>query len=63
MHWKPFFDYRAYDLRKALGVKDGARTLDVKFYFLGLNFHSATECVKAQSGDFLVVDFLRVEME
>ncbi|MCC6579676.1 MAG: hypothetical protein IT440_04485 [Phycisphaeraceae bacterium] len=63
MHWRPFFDYRAYDLRQVFDLKDGIRSLQVKFYFLGLNFTNSTTCLKAGKGDYLVVDFLRAEAD
>ncbi len=63
MHWRPFFDYRAYDLRQVFGLRTGVHTFDIKFYFLGINFHSATRVAKAKKGDFLALDFLRLEAE
>ncbi len=63
MHWQPFFDYRAYDLRKALGVKNGTRTVNIKFYFLGICFKDAKSPVLAKKGDSLLLDFMRLEAE
>lgn len=63
MHWLPFFDYRAYDLRKAFDLKGGRHAFQVKFYYLGLCFTSATECLQAKKGEYLVLEFLRAEAE
>ena len=60
-HGKPFFTYQAYDLRNRFGYTGGVHSFDIKFYFLGICFHSATELVKAKKGDFIVLDFLRLE--
>ncbi|MDD5704640.1 MAG: glycosyl hydrolase family 28-related protein [Kiritimatiellae bacterium] len=63
MHWQPFFDYRAYDLRKTFGFAGGQHAFEVKFYYLGLSFVSATECLTAKKGEYLILDFLRAEAE
>jgi hypothetical protein len=63
MHWKPFFDYRAYDLRKIFGKKKGVQAFDIKFYFLGICFKGPQNCTQAKKGDYLLVDFLRLESE
>ncbi len=62
-HWPPFFDYRAYDLRKIFGYKSGVHSFDIKFYFLGITFLDSQRTVRAKRGDFIVLDFLRVEGE
>jgi len=61
VHQAPFYDYRAYDLRRLLGERRGLRTIQVRFYFLGLNIATPEEIMKAHKGDFWAVDFLRLE--
>jgi hypothetical protein len=63
MYWSPFHDYRAYDLRKLFDAKAGVRTFQVKFYYMGLNYLSATKCETAKKGDYLAVEFLRAEAD
>ena len=63
MDWPPFHDYRAYDLRKVFGVKNGTHAFQIKFYFLGISFESSTKCLTAKHGDYLAVAFLRAEAE
>ena len=36
---------------------------NIKFYFLGINFHGPKDPAKAKKGDGMVLDFLRVEAE
>jgi hypothetical protein len=61
--WAPFHDYRAYDLRKAFDLKDGTHTFQVKLYFIGTNYVASDRCLTAKKGDYLAVDFMRVEAD
>ena len=54
--------YRAYNIKERLGVT-GRRTLDIRFYFLGSTVVSPTEFIFADAGDYMLVDFLRMEAE
>ena len=57
--WTPWYDYRAYDLRKVLNVT-GRRKLLVKFYYLGIRPVDKQFFID-DVGDFLLLDFLRLE--
>jgi hypothetical protein len=54
--------YRAYDLRKLMGLS-GKRTLHLKYYFLGSTAKSSTEFIHAKPGEYMVLDFIRFEAE
>ena len=63
MHWRPFFDYRAYNLKEKFGIEGGVHTFDIRFYYLGLNFVSSEKAETARPGDYIAIDFLRLEKE
>jgi hypothetical protein len=63
MHWRPFFDYRAYNLKEKFGLEGGVHTFDIRFYYLGLNFVSSEKAETARPGDYIAIDFLRLEKE
>ena len=54
--------YRAYDLRKLLGVS-GKRTVHIKYYFLATTMTSSLKSVRAKRGEYMVLDFMRFEAE
>jgi len=54
--------YRAHDLRKLLGVS-GKRTLDIRYYFLGSTAKSSTDFIHAKRGEYMILDFIRLEAE
>ncbi|MCU0872419.1 MAG: hypothetical protein MUE50_08735 [Pirellulaceae bacterium] len=62
-NWPPFFDYCAFNLKKTFGLKGGVHAFDIRFYYLGLNFVASDKCETARPGDFIAVDFLRLEAE
>jgi hypothetical protein len=62
-HWPPFFDYCAFNLKEKFGLTGGVHTFDIRFYYLGLNFVASDKCETARAGDFIAVDFLRLEAE
>jgi hypothetical protein len=62
-HWMPFYDYRCVDLRKTFGLTGGKHTFSIRFYALGINITSATEVVRADAGDYQIIDFFRAEAE
>ena len=63
MHWPPYFDYRTYDLREILGKSSGKYTFNLKLYILGmgLDIENKPDFFNAQMGDWVVLDFLRLE--
>jgi len=60
-------EYQAYNVKEKLGVS-GARTLDIRFYYIGQRYIPGTErkpfrIESAKAGDYMVLDFLRFEAE
>ncbi|HOL21637.1 MAG TPA: glycosyl hydrolase family 28-related protein [bacterium] len=63
MHWPPFFDYRAYNLKEKFNLEGGVHTFDIRIYYLGLNFVSSEKAETARPGDYIVFDFVRLERD
>lgn len=55
------FDYLAWDLRKVTGKKHGKVNLDLKFYLMGRRRVGIGNPVPMKKGDYLVLDFIRLE--
>ena len=63
MHWTPFFDYRAFNLKEEFDLDGGAHTFDIRFYYLGLNYLASDKCEYGREGDFTAIDFIRLERD
>jgi hypothetical protein len=61
-HWPPYYDYHAFDLRKIFNIPGGKRRFMLKFYYLGMRPIEKT-VIDSQTGDFMLLDFLRAEAE
>lgn len=57
----PWYDYRAYDLRKALGVQGGKRVISIKYYPLGVYITGLPGTGFAIPPEYQILDFLRLE--
>jgi hypothetical protein len=59
-----WYGYYAYNLKDVFGLSGGKRTFDIKFYYLGIGppkTSDPVDFVYARPGDYIVVDFLRLE--
>lgn len=59
----PYYDYRAYDLRRILGAGKGKRKIEIHLIFLGCAVITPTEIPLTRIGDVAVIDFVRLEAE
>jgi hypothetical protein len=59
--FNPNHRYHAFNVREALGVS-GRREIEVKFYYLGVKYTKRQD-LRDDVGDFLVLDFLRMEKD
>ncbi len=63
-----FYKYYAYNLKKLFGLTGGKHTFDIKFYVLAcqtnqLNNEQNKIWTTAKPGEYLVLDFIRIEKE
>ncbi|UCH33152.1 MAG: hypothetical protein JSV65_11215 [Armatimonadota bacterium] len=58
--------YYAYNLKELFGLEGGEHVFDIKFYYLGIGpgaTSDPTDFTYAQPGDYIVLDFLRLESD
>ena len=59
-----WYGYYAYNLKDLFGLSGGKRTFDIKFYYLGIGPSKTSDPVDfvyAGPGDYIVLDYVRLE--
>ncbi|OHB61485.1 MAG: hypothetical protein A2Y12_06840 [Planctomycetes bacterium GWF2_42_9] len=63
IHTPPWYDYRAYDLRKALSINKGKVLIDIIYYPLGVYITGRPGSGHAIPPEYQIIDFIRLESE